>query len=180
MRDAGGSSADAKSELKRSVRQIGQLAIDESRGRCELVVLTKRRPTYVNHFCAERHEHIGNNSPVAAPPQKLGAHDRGAHSARQNKKLFQTFGEFFGARVIGITAKRRVRPGSIERIRKSIASSAERFKPFVRDAVFRQTGLELFRTELRKATRAGKPSDVGNQLDVISLERRNKFVERAC
>lgn len=62
---------------------------------------------------AERRQDVGDEAPVTAPPQELGAHDRGPKAAREHQELIEAVGKLVGCGVIGVGAEGRMPPSSI-------------------------------------------------------------------
>ena len=60
-----------------------------------------------NAACAE---HICNERPVTAPPNRLGTHQRCAQTARQVEQLTQAMGKLSASDVVGIPAECLVLP----------------------------------------------------------------------
>jgi hypothetical protein len=61
-------------------------------------------------------ENIGDDSPMTAPPQNLGAHDGGPESLRQKGELTQRCREFFAHGIVGVALKCSVTPGGVSAV----------------------------------------------------------------
>lgn len=64
-----------------------------------------RRPKDVHHTLAFAEQVIGDDAPVAAPPNGLGAHDRAPVLGAQDPQARKAYGEGLRQGIVGIVAK---------------------------------------------------------------------------
>jgi len=89
---------------------------------------------------------------MAAPPEKLCAHNGRSEAAGQHQKLEQTFGKFLGRDMVGVGTKRGVTPAKVRRIRIGASPATESRNPSICDAVRLEIMRESFAAELRQAS----------------------------
>src|ERR1043166_810270 len=91
----------------------------------------------VDYLYASDLQKIRNQSTMAAPPNRLGAHDCcWPDSVGQFQQSFDTVLKGRRLHVIGISAKRVVAPGGISRVRTRFASPAQLREMFVFNVSF--------------------------------------------
>jgi hypothetical protein len=110
------------------------------------------------------HQHIGDHSPMAAPPEELRVHDRGSKAPCECQKVEKTGGTFFTGQVVGVTPKCRMSPSRVRSIRDRLAASKVR-EPDVADPRSVERGLQYRLLILRLTAGAGKAPDIGDYLN---------------
>ncbi len=82
--------------------------------------------------------------------------------------------------VVGIVAKRIIAQSGIRRIIANLlALPTQFFHPDVGDVVLRQLDFQRLPIEVRHPARHGERANVDQRADAVSLQRSDKFVERA-
>ena len=89
------------------------LGLLDERGVDRRGVLRDARVPNVHHLGAERHEHVGDDPPMTAPPEHLGAHDHRAQPFGQHEELEQPLGELLARDVVRVAAERGMSPGVV-------------------------------------------------------------------
>src|SRR5437773_10531533 len=79
-------------------------------------------------------EAIRDQSPVASPPERLSAHERGARFAREAGKALIAARELRAAHVVGIAAERCDPQCTVRRVRMRLATAAQLRKMNIGDA----------------------------------------------
>ena len=95
-----------------------------------------RRPEDVHHALACGEEVVRDDTPVAAPPDGLGAHDRASVPATSVSEPRQTRGERLRQRIVGIVPKAPHTPVGVRRrfhIPRSSSKAAKFGDVFVAD-----------------------------------------------
>jgi AhpD family alkylhydroperoxidase len=104
----------------RTLRDVGQHAGDEAR-RCPQPMRPSGLSIHdMDNVHPKGHQHIGDHSPVAAPPEDLRAHDRGSETQCECQQLEKAGGKLLTDQMVGVTAECRVRPGSVGSIRDGL------------------------------------------------------------
>lgn len=134
----------------------------------------------VNHLHPEHGQDVGDEPPVTAPPEHLGAHDDGAKAGGQHEELVETLGKFLRADMVRIGLEGGMPPAEIDRVGVGAAPAAERRDPVIGDAGQRKIVLESGRRKMRESPGAGKSPDVGNELDIMCHEQPAKLVAGSC
>jgi len=117
---------------------------------------------------------------MAAPPDRFRAHDRCRSGfASESEKAFNAFPEFLVLHVIGVTAKRRVAPCAVTRVRFRFSSSAKLGEMFVAYSVGAQRFRQGFPVELRITLRPRPRPHVGQQLDSALFQQCDEAVDAA-
>src|SRR5437588_3285460 len=115
---------------------------------------------------------------MAAPPHCFRAHDRSLSGlAIESEKALNAFPEFLGLHVIGVTAKRRVAPCAVTRVRLRFSSSAKLGEMFVAYSVGVQRFRQGFLVELRITLRPRPRPHVGQQLDSALFQQCDEAVD---
>lgn len=128
----------------------------------------------MNHLCAEGDERIGDHAPVTAPPENFRAHDRGPKTPRRHHELEETPCKFFTGHVVGVTLEAWLAPSGVRSARDRPASASEGRDPEVGHSRSVQRILECRLSVLRLASRAGKATDIGQELDPVRREQLEK------
>ena len=115
---------------------------------------------------------------MAAPPNRLRAHNRGPTRAREIEQPHNSLPKVFALHVISIAAKRFVAPSQIVRIGAGAAPAAKFGKMQIFDARVSERGCQIFAIEVRIASRPGKAAHVDEYLDFERFERVNEIFDR--
>src|SRR5437868_2972231 len=99
---------------------------------------------------AEGGEDVRDDPPVASPPEKLGAHDRGAEPVRERQELLEPDGKLLTRDMIGIRAERGMAPRQVDRQWVWAPAPAELGDPLIQNALVREISFECVRRELRE------------------------------
>jgi len=135
----------------------------------------------VGHRDAAREQVIGDDPAVAAPPHRLGAHDRDRLTLRDREKLVEAGVELRRQRVVGVVAERRDLPGIVGECGRFLglaAPAAERRDRGVSDR--RDRGAEDVAVELRVRARSPDRADIDERGDVVGTEHLGELVDRSC
>ena len=112
----------------------------------------------VPNLPARREHPVGDQPPVAVPPQRLGAHDGGPTAQRQSTQFAQGLRELGAQRVVGVAAKRRVAPCGVRRVGMWMPPSTQASEVTVIDPTILQRPRKGLRGELRVAFLDGTPA----------------------
>ena len=126
----------------------------------------------------DRREHVGDDPTMTAPPEDLGAHHGDPNCVRDHQQLEQPVGKLLTRHMIGVSAKRRVSPGTVRRIRTRPATAAECGNPLICDSVFEERLAQGRCVELRQTTRPGQSAHVEDCLDLVRPEHVDELVAR--
>ena len=114
---------------------------------------------------------VGHQAPVAAPPQRLRAHHRGATSRGQRQQLVDAERELGAQRVIGITAEGVVPPCAVRRVPVRALPAAQAWEVRIGDAVLGQPSRQRIPFVLRVAAGARHRADVRNLFDPVQPQQ---------
>ena len=117
---------------------------------------------------------------MAAPPNRLGTHDRGTSFTGEREERVDAFAELRGLHIVGIPAKRKVTPGGVVRIGANLSAAAELFDRPVFDAGRGERCCQRFGVELRKFSRTRMAADVREQFDLVRRQQFDEFLDRTC
>jgi hypothetical protein len=140
------------------------------------------RPHDVEHALSRREQIIGNDPPMASPPNALRAHDGAVAPARERPQAIEPALERLARGVVGIVVKALVLP---ERIRRRghlplpAAQAAEFSDVSVVDAVSRQGLRQYIEIELRIGARTRDSAHVRSKRHVRLAQQRDELVYRA-
>ena len=81
---------------------------------------------YVQHRTISGDDGVGNQKPVTAPRNRLGAHDHRRLEPGKVQKILQRLLEFPGLHVVGVSAEARVPPQRVVRIAATAAPATQR------------------------------------------------------
>ena len=110
----------------------------------------------MNDAGAQEHQHIGNHSPMTAPPEDLSAHDRGPETPGQHQELEEASGKLITVQVVRVALKGWVPPGTARRLRRRLAAASQGGNGYVVDSGGMKRGGEHRLVVLRLAARTGK------------------------
>ena len=129
----------------------------------------------VNHLVPEPLEHVRDESPMTAPPDRLGAHDGGPQGSAQVHQLGEALRKRLGLQVVGVASEGRVAPRSVQGVDVRPPASPQARKPDVLEAATHQGGLESGAPELRHSPGTRVAADVRHGLDPMLVEQVEKF-----
>lgn len=92
---------------------------------------------------------------------------------RDHQQVEKAFGELLARRVGRICTERRVSPARLGTDRdacRKAPAAAQRGKPLVVDPARRERGGERLTSVMRDSARAGKATDIDDQLDAVRVE----------
>jgi len=150
----------------------------QSEGR-KLVLAGRRRSYDVQYPVAPHHERIADKRPVAPPRHRLGAHQCARLRFRQLHRPLEPLFKFLRPHVIGESAKARIVPAEVSRIRLGVPQSAQLFQVNIRNSRGTQLRPERIAIELRIVTRARHGADIDYATNPIRFEKLNELRERA-
>jgi hypothetical protein len=116
---------------------------------------------------------------MAAPPEDLRTHDRGSETPCECQKLEKAGGKLFTDQMVGVTAERRVPPGSVGSIRGGSAAASQVRKPYVADPGLVERGLQCRLLILRLTAGAGKAPNIRDYLNPIRRQDGKEVGEGA-
>ena len=123
-------------------------------------------------------EVVGNQRAMTAPPDGFGTHHGSSCCRGETIDARNAFCKGIGLHVIGISAKRRVAPRRIRRIRERLAPPTKLGQPDVPYAHIRQRVGQCLLVELRISARTRKSAHVSNCRDRRGLQQRYKLLDR--
>ena len=148
----------------------------EPRRWCETMHLGGVAIAQMNHVEAESGQYISDDTAMTAPPEQLGAHYGNAESAGKRHELSQAKRKLFCRDVVGVTTKGGMTPASVDRRGAGAAASTKLRYPSIVYAGTSELAPQRVSVEVRRVSRAGKPTDIHDQLDAMlgqnALERR--------
>ena len=118
-------------------------------------------------------------TPVTAPPEHFGAHDRRSESPRHHQELEEPERELISRDMIGIPAKGRVAPCGIRCVGGRPAATPEGGNRDVLDPRGVKRCLERRHVVLRLAAGAGKAAYIRDRLDAVRCEDSKELGQRA-
>src|SRR5690606_15833358 len=133
----------------------------------------------VQHLHSGRHQYIGNDRAVAAPPEHLGAHYRGTVPRSQFLQAGQAPGEFGTGHMVGVAAEGGIAPGRVGRVGREAAPAAEFRQQLVMDARRLQAVSQRLLAELRQAAGARKAPHVRQDLYSVMAQQGDEVLDRA-
>ena len=136
-------------------------------------------PEDVNHLMSRRFQVVGDQGPMASPPDGFGAHHGCAPRSRRVHQTFNTIAEWFCEHVIRIAAERFVPPRRVRRIGLRFATSTQFGKVEVIDARAVKRLREWDPAEVGMTARAGKVANVRQESDVLALKQGQELFERS-
>jgi hypothetical protein len=125
---------------------------------------------------------IGDDPAVAAPPHRLGAHDRGRLAAREREQLGEAVAKLGGERVVRVVLERRDSPRVVRergRLLGLAAAAAERGERGVRDVALRERLADRGLVELRIRARAADRADVDEPGYPVRVEQLGELGDAA-
>ena len=129
--------------------------------------------------CAStRGQGVGDHPAVAAPPNGLGAHERGGHVGRSLDQAPDCPVEFLGVHVVRVASKGRRSQGHVRGVRTRLTPPSEVLSPHVLDPLGEQAGLELLLAELGVLPRSGSGSHVCHAADASILQYGQELLDR--
>ena len=131
------------------------------------------------HRDAARHQGIGDQLPVAPPPDRLGAHHRGRRVAGDGNQLIKRRAKRLRFHVIGVAAKPFDPPGGVPRVAPGLAHAAERRAVPVDDRGVPQRRGQRIGRKMRMPSRARDRSDVHKLLDAVGGQQLDEIIQRA-
>jgi hypothetical protein len=135
----------------------------------------------VHHALAFAEQVIGDDAPMAAPPDGLGAHDRAAVLAAQFSQLRKACGERLRQGIVGIVPKAPHPPIGVRRwfyIFRLSSKTAKRGNMSIADLPRRQRFGEAVAVELRIGTGSRHRPHVDDEIDAGLPEQIDKFGDR--
>ncbi len=147
------------------------------RSGCELV---RRQPPVVAEMphpgAGKDRCRVGDQAPVAAPPQRLRAHDR-SHLVRCfADHPGEGLAERLGGHVVGVGAEGGMAKSHIWRGRRGLAEPAEAWLPAVADPGGKQLLRQLSPAKLRETAAAGRAAHIDDKLHTGAAEQPGKLV----
>jgi hypothetical protein len=167
---------------ERCLRDEGAAEIQTTAARLgfeqRLVLLALAGSEEMHDLLSASLQELGNQAPVAPPPERLRAHEAGG---RLRKHLSERRLPSRSAHAGGIAAKRG-NAKTVERVLAGLAgeATAELDNMPVRDPAFLEHRSERRLVELGVVTRARKPSHVDQRADAGLLEDRHELFRRPC
>ena len=140
-----------------------------------------RRPKDVHHALALAEQVIGDDAPVATPPDGLGAHNRASVLRAQLPQPREAYGEGLGQGIVGVVAKPAHPPIGVGRwlgAARLSAKAAKRGDMFVADLPRGQRFGEAFTVELRISARPRHRPHVNDEIDAGFPKQIDEFGDR--
>src|SRR5690349_6873044 len=131
---------------------------------------------------ARREQIVGDDATMAAPPHRLGAHDRAPPLVPERAELRQAGAKRLAHRVVGVVVEALILPAGIHLRRYAAAAAAqaaERRDVDVVEAEGRERGGERLAIVLRIAGRARHRAHVHDQANVRRRRKRDELLDRA-
>jgi len=144
----------------------------------ERVGLALVRAEQMRHVPTIDSESVGDHPPVAPPPERLRAHERGAFLASDLGEARVVAGKVLGPHVIRVPAERRDAQGAVRGGLARLAPSAEACEMDVFQSRVVQRRRERAGAEVRVASRAGERAHVGEHRDLRITQDREELDER--
>ena len=111
---------------------------------------------------------VGDQPPVTAPVQPLGAHEGGRLPPGEFQELLDRLVELRGRHVVGVVAEALVPQAKVSgRVPGPLATATQGLHPAVLDSRLGQLRGEVVPVEVRVLPGAGEPPDVGQGLDAV-------------
>lgn len=129
----------------------------------------------VLHVNVTRNERVGDQHPVALPPDGFGTHDSHVPDSAKHQQLVDRRSKLCCLHVIGVTTESGILPPTIRRIGSRLPQAAERWEMLVLDPFAFQMRVERFTIEMRMASRSRNRADVGQPRNLIRVEQRNEL-----
>ena len=129
----------------------------------------------VDHLGTGHHGGVGDEAAMAAPPQRLGTHDR---QREIGQEVVEGVAEGGGVHVVGVAGEGVVLPGRVARAPCPAAPPAELLSPLVGDAELGQVALERLPGQMRVAPRGGEAAHVDQAGDAGVAEHGGKLADR--
>ena len=129
-----------------------------------------------------REQVIGDDAPVASPPERFGTHDRAASHAAQLEKATEPDFERLGKRIVGIIVEAAILPEAVHmRCHQPGGGSqaAEFGDSFVTDPMRRQLVGQDIKIVLRIGARTRHASNVDYHVYSPSAEQRHESLDRS-
>ena len=158
--------------LTSSERRVRENATDEVSGRGKLMWMGDRVVAEMDDLNTQGNEDIGDEPPMTAPPEELGAHYGRPQSMGKHEQLKQSASEGLGRQVVGIAAKRWMSPAGVCGFEHRLAPAAESGDCVVAHTHRREIVLERGGRELWKPSGPREPPYIGHQLDAVCGEQR--------
>ena len=125
-------------------------------------------------------EVIGDQAPVAAPGNGLGAHHRGARPPRQAEQLPDAGAELRRTHVVCIIAEATVAPARSRRRVRALAAAARQLRNGdIPDSRASEGGAETSFAKLRHRPRSAQLPDVRDDADALLVKEREELVQRS-
>ena len=150
--------------------------------RCQACLVDMRCPKNVHHTLALAQQVIGDDAPMAAPPDGLGAHDRAPILAAELLQSRKACGEGLRQSIIRIVSKTAHPPISVRGrfgAARLFAKAAKFRDMLIADLPRRQRFGEAFTVELRIGARPRHRSHVDDEIDARFLEQISEFDDRS-
>src|SRR6266542_2687394 len=134
----------------------------------------------VEHALPCRDQVVCDDAPVAAPPHRLGAHDRATPFMSQCAQMREAASERWGQRIVGKVVKALVLPERIDVGRNILpgAQAAQRRHVLVSDCRWRERFGKDVAIVLRVRARARNAAHVDQERDLRSFEQIDEFGHR--
>ncbi len=130
----------------------------------------------VDHRIAYSQEVIGNDAPVASPPDSLRAKNRANLSLSQRTQLVQAAPEFLRRGIIRLIAEILVVPKAVRRALLPVTQAAERRHVPVADPGAFERVRDRFGVELRIVPRLRDGAHVGGELHAHLFEKADELL----
>ena len=125
-------------------------------------------------------EVIGDQAPVAAPGNGLGAHHPGARPPRQAEQLPDAGAELRRTHVVCIIAEAAVAPARSRRWIHALAAASRQLRNGdIPDSRAAESGAETSLSELRHCPRSPQLPYVRNHANALLAQERKKVAQRA-
>lgn len=126
---------------------------------------------YPNAYHLQR---VGDQRPMALPPERLRTHDRYPSLLRQTQQPSQTRPKLRSLHVVRVSPEGKVPPSRVMAVRARCAPPAEFGESLVADTRRCQLIFQHLRAEVRMLPGSGEPTDVGDDLDPMCEEQRKE------
>src|SRR5690606_34720390 len=130
----------------------------------------------LDDFALNELEVVGEQTPVAAPPHRLRAHDRHPAAPCRLEHLGHAGPELVGGHVVGVGTELVVVEADVGAVGRRLAPPAQRLHPPVVHAVVAEPPAHLPRVELGVATASRVTADVEEDLDSCRPQRLAQLV----
>ncbi len=133
---------------------------------------------YVHHRTLRGYRRVRDQKSVAAPRNRLGAHDRGGLESRESQHIFKRLLELARFHVVGVRAEAGVTPLRVVRIAAPPPPPTKRWQVSVSQACIDQRSLEAGLREVRVSRRCGEGANIDQMCRAFPCKQSEKLLER--